>query len=332
MMFVISEEKLMRFFAEMHLGFERDPGDVLIFAGFLCGFLLLLSCASWLQARKSSLSRAAAVRNAFRASAREKALRRPEIILLEKLSRYLKPAFEKLSLLRSGAVFNACARSLLEEGRAPRELVSRLRKKLGFRPSYTGGAAMRSGDLPEGISLRLLDRRGGNRANGRLIRNGDTGLVLELGEPFSVPAGAPIQVSCRNGFGVYVFPSVVRSSGRDSITVAHSGTVSRIQRRTYYRRKLAKPVYVRAAGSKDKLLRSALLDLSGGGASLRRTGDIFRENGALDLVFFISGENRVDLRARVVRLTPETAHVSFDCVPDPVRDRIIGYLFRCKAA
>jgi c-di-GMP-binding flagellar brake protein YcgR len=124
----------------------------------------------------------------------------------------------------------------------------------------------------------------------------------------------------------------VRSSGRGEITVAHSRTVSRVQRRSYYRRKLAKPVYVRAAGSREKPLRSALLDLSGGGASLRRTGDIFREDGALELAFFISGDTRLDLRARVVRLTPETAHVSFDGVPDPVRDRIIGYLFTCREA
>jgi c-di-GMP-binding flagellar brake protein YcgR len=114
--------------------------------------------------------------------------------------------------------------------------------------------------------------------------------------------------------------------------VSHSTAVRRIQRRAYYRRKLAKPVYVKTAGSREEPLRSTLLDLSGGGASLRRTGDIFLENGSLDLVFFIPGENKVDLRAKIVRLTPETAHVSFDYVPGPVRDRIIGYLFGCREA
>ena len=329
-MFVISEEKLMRFFAEMHLGFEKDLGDALTFVGILFGFLLLFSFASWLQARKNSNTRAAAVRKAFRAFAREKALRRSEITLLEKLSRYVKPSFEKLSLLRSGAVFNACARSLLDGGRVPRELVARLRKKLGFRPPYAGSAAVRSDDLPEGVSLSLLNRRSGARVRGRLIGNEETGLVIELADPFGVTAGARVQISYRNGFGVFVFPTVVRSCGRSSITVAHSTTVRRIQRRVYYRRKIAKPVYVKTAGSRDRPIRSALIDLSGGGASMRRTGDVFREDGALDLVFYVSAENRIDLRARVVRLTPETAHVSFEYVPDPVRDRIIGYLFTCR--
>src|SRR3972149_3844374 len=109
MMVVISEEKVMRFFMEMHLGFERDLGDVLVFSAFLCGFLLLLSCASWLQARRRARARASVLRNAFRSMVREKSLYRPEVLLIERLSRYLKPSFGKLSLLRSSAVFNSCA-------------------------------------------------------------------------------------------------------------------------------------------------------------------------------------------------------------------------------
>jgi hypothetical protein len=35
----------------------------------------------------------------------------------------------------------------------------------------------------------------------------------------------------------------------------------------------------------------------------------------------------LDLTASVLRLTPETAHVRFDGVPDRVRDRIVGRLF-----
>lgn len=82
--------------------------------------------------------------------------------------------------------------------------------------------------------------------------------------------GARLSLYFHNSAGIYSFPTRIIDLMKGVVHVEQSSTITFHQpRRKYFRRKEFLPVFVRPAASLEVPHESILLDLGGGGASLR---------------------------------------------------------------
>ncbi|MBA7689092.1 hypothetical protein ES703_97587 [subsurface metagenome] len=92
------------------------------------------------------------------------------------------------------------------------------------------------------------------------------------------------------------------------------------------------PVFIKPAGSEERPLESILLDLGGGGASLKNPNRSFKPGMDLELSFHPEGESRMFIIAEVLRISKNGTilHLRFGPLKETTRDRIIGSLFHGK--
>ena len=102
-------------------------------------------------------------------------------------------------------------------------------------------------------------------------------------------------------------------------------------RREHLRKKVRLPVSVRQAEGTGQPVKSVLVDLSGGGASLRNPEARFKASDRLELTF-APDARALTVPARVLRTSRSGAvlHVRFDGLPPPSRQRIVFLLRKIR--
>ena len=99
------------------------------------------------------------------------------------------------------------------------------------------------------------------------------------------------------------------------------------RRRQYSRKRVRLPVWVARHPSETDPRQTTLLDLGGGGASLRNPWELMRKGDTLQMSFSPHSE-RLTVAASVVRVTKNGAaiHVKFVALSETTRNRILEFL------
>jgi c-di-GMP-binding flagellar brake protein YcgR/cbb3-type cytochrome oxidase subunit 3 len=328
---ILDEQKLAKFLDDISRGFKQSPMEILLALTLLLLFIGFLIFMYKLQKKRLQETRNRRYLELYEAAMAKLNLNPSELYLLERLARYLKTPERKYLLLVNHSTFNACASRLCRQEDVQEVSLSSFRIKLGFSDQDPERIPSSTAELPQGLPV-LITSRIGNRATGRVAGSQPQSLIISPTEPIQLPCGIPVTVYFQNRSGVFSFTSHVQDTlgkAEPAIHLAHSETIRRTQRRAYYRKKLTLPIFVRPAGSEEKPLLSAFLDLGGGGASLRNQQNRYKAGTDLELTFLPSGADRLSLTAKVIRTSRggRVLHVRFGTITDSARDRIIGSLF-----
>ncbi|MBA7517166.1 hypothetical protein ES705_09219 [subsurface metagenome] len=328
---ILDEKKLAKFFDDIARGFQQSPLEILLSLALLLLFIGFLIFMYKLQKKRLRETHNRRYLELYETAMAKLNLNPSELHLLERLARYLKTPERKYLLLVNHSTFNACASRLCREENVQEVSLSSFRIKLRFSAQDPERIPASTAELPQGLPV-LITSRTGKRAAGRVAGSKPQSLIISPTEPIKLPCGIEVRVYFQNRSGVFSFTTHIQDTlekPEPAIHLAHSETIRRTQRRVYYREKLSLPIFVRPAGSEEKPLLSAFLDLGGGGASLRNPQKRYEAGVDLELTFLPSGSDRLSLTAKVIRASQggKILHVRFGTITDSVRDRIIGSLF-----
>lgn len=329
-MIVLDEQKLSLLFEEIAQGFVHTPLEISIFCILMSSFFLTFLLTYRIQTRKSIKADARIAQRLYELIIRSRGFNLIERKILERMTKYLGAPQKKNLLVENQHIFNLCARKLRKEEHIPDASIAALRLKLGFKKNDPEQILHSSAELPENLPL-LVIQKGRTQNNGRLIKLEPHSLTIELENDQLPPRpGLPVEVRFQNHSGVFSFSTSIQKCGKGLLMVAHSESIKRLQRRRFYRRKIRLPVYIKRAHSHEMPIRSALIDLGGGGASLTNTAGFLQTKDEIVLSFFLSREEMMNLTAKVIRISNQgrVLHVAFGLIPESSRDRILGYLFR----
>jgi len=325
-MIVFDQDRLSGFFDMVSRGFQRSPLEVVAMLAALAVFVSLLIVAYQLQRRKAHRRRLTLARTRYAELAQRKELGPAERELVDRLSAFLHDPEKKYLLLVSQTTFNYCAARLHGSDPSVDAGLAQLRLKLGFRIHGPEQIPASSAELPEGQPVEIAVGRAGRRLQGRVTGQRPSALVVRLeADSPTLGRGQLVSVYFQNRSGLFSFASRVEQLDARSLALAHSEDIRRIQRRRYYRRKVALPVEVRRAGSDGEPRSSLILDLSGDGAGLRNPGQSFAAGDDLQLEFQAGAEQFV-LVAEVLRLSRggRVMHARFAPMRESARDRLIA--------
>lgn len=252
------------------------------------------------------------------------ALDRNDHQLIKRMAAFLPFPKQKYRIMVNTQIFDTCARRLAAKKQVDESDLRNLRKKLGFLTSAEGILPVSSLDLPIDLPV-LLVQKGKPSLHGSVVSNTKTSLgIMVDDDSASRLIKAPINVYFQNRAGFFTFTSQV--TGRDDLVILlnHSERIKRYQRRRYSRKRVQLPVFVRPSHRDSRALKSTIVDLSGGGASLRNPGQRFQVEQKIELSFVPRGE-RFHVSAQVVRVSRggDLMHVEFHALNGTERDRIV---------
>jgi hypothetical protein len=325
---IFDQERLSGFFDRVSRGFQTSPLEILLMAGALLVFVSLLIVAYQIQKRTAQRRHLAIASTRYEELAARHGLSPGQRDLVESLARFLHDPQKKYLLLVSQTTFNYCAARLHAHDASLDSGLTELRLRLGFKIRGPEQVPASSAELPEGQPVELVFGRPARRLQGRVVRQRPSSLEVSSAEDGPPPdPGQAVRVFVQNRSGLFSFESRVEQQDPRSPTLAlaHSEDIRRIQRRRYYRRKVALPVAVRRAGTDAEAHSSLILDISGEGAALRNPEQRFAAGDDLQLDFQ-AGSEPFSLIGEVLRLSRggRIAHVRFAPMREAARDRLIA--------
>lgn len=186
-----------------------------------------------------------------------------------------------------------------------------------------------SAALPQGGPVVLVTGKE-NRFRRAVIVQKPDALVVRLDSGIStVSTGAPLRLYFHNSTGIYSFATRIVDQEDKILYLRHSSNIGHHQRRKYFRRTLRLPVFIKPiASAKAGPHESVLIDLGGGGASLRNPEGLLKRRDRFELCF-VAGKADISLKARVLRVSRNGAVINtkFESLADAERDRIMSLLF-----
>jgi len=329
-MFVLNEQKLNLLFEEISSGFQQSPLEIVIFSALVIGFFFLFIFGYHHQTKKRRLEQSKRAQQLFDHIIDEKGLGTEERRVLELLSGFLHPSREKNMLLESRALFNTCVKKLQQKQGVSQNLLSSIRKKLGFQTEMPEQILHSSTEIPDNLPV-IVVIRGKPHCPGVLRKTGAQTLRIEMKRDHAPPEkGTPVVIYFQRPSGVFTFASRVTGTRERFIEITHTKSIKRLQRRHFYRKKTRVPAFVKLSGSPEHPIRSFLTDLGGGGATIVNPGNQFHEKDELALSLPIMKKESVQICAKVLRISGEgkLLHVAFHHISEASRDRIYRYLFK----
>ena len=347
---VLDERKLSNFFDNISSGFQQSRLEILITVFLVLAFVVFLLYVYRAQKNRAHKEQTQKYRARYEQGVRKFGLGPAEQHIIALLAPFLNSPEKEYLLLYNQSTFNTCVHRLRHSTRhehISEAALSALRVRLSFTAQDPEQVPSSSAELPAGMMVLVVSaaKRGQNslKISGIVLQCTSQSLIISpmdtRAESIKPASGRPVKVFFQNRAGVFTFESHIQASPENTIHLAHSERIKRSQRRKYYRRRLSLPVYVRPAGSQSKPIKSVILDLGGGGASLRNPGEQFVPGDDLELILNPAGggtparAGRINLTAEVVRVSrkAQVLHVRFDGLQESTRDRIIGALFKAAA-
>ncbi len=347
---VLDERKLSNFFDNISSGFHQSWLEILITVSLVLAFLVFLLYTYRVQKNRTRKEQTKKYRARYEQGIRKFGLGLAEQHIIALLAPFLNSPEKEYLLLYKQSTFNTCVHRFHHSTgheHISGAALSALRVTLGFTAQDPEQVPSSSAELPAGMMVLVVSgtRRRQNpfKISGIILQCTSQSLIISpmdtRAQSIKTATGRPVNVFFQNRAGVFTFASHIQATPDNTIHLAHSERIKRSQRRKYYRRRLSLPVYVRPAGSQSKPIKSVILDLGGGGASLRNPDKQFVPGDDLELILDPAGGNaptgtgRINLAAEVVRVSrkDQILHVRFNLLQESTRDRIIGALFKAAA-
>lgn len=248
--------------------------------------------------------------------------------ILERMSLYLPNSEDKYLLLENEWMFNSCAQKLLKEAEAPADAIAALRLHLGFAQNREK-APSSTVHLPQASTVFVRRAKGQRPVRGRVMAPEPHAfrVVVPPEEHFKV--GSTVDVFYQNQAGIFQIQTLVQNIEDNVLSLRHSESLTRYQKRKYFRRRMRLPVLMRPVDSDEPAVDSILVDLGGGGASVRNPKQRYRAGDRLELRFAANENQRLQVIGEVVRTSrnDELLHLRFVSIREPVRDKIFQTIF-----
>ncbi len=315
---------------DFYTGFTSSPTEILILLGLLIAFVAVLAILAIRRERRERRRLIRRGEEAYRQEIATLPLTQRDEEALQSLARHLDRPERTYLILRNQAVFNACAHRALSNDEVGEGDLSAIRVKLGFTGEKTGETPESSVEIPSGVGVLLIES-GKDPVAGQVLQPIPSAFKVRLDvsdRPFT--SGDLVEVIYQNRSGVYRFESAVLGYSGNELSLSHSEEMSRVQRRRYYRREIAFPVYVRSAQGRDRPVRSQFVDIGGGGASLYNPENRFGAGDEVELTFHPDSTETLHVVGRVIRRSKRgtVIHVGFQQLRESARDKIFRGLFR----
>jgi hypothetical protein len=232
-------------------------------------------------------------------------------------------------LLFNRRVFDACARKLLQAGDGSETQLNALRLKLGLRLTGPEETPASSTELPEGSPV-VLQGAGAAPCRGSLVGQGPAAMIVTVDPGIRwLTTGASLTVFFYNPAGVFSFQTRVMQREPDAVHLQHSWSITRHQRRRFYRRKEHLPAVIRTASPGAVPQESVVVDLGAGGAIVETSPGEVRV-GDLLLVSLPQSIVSAPVEARVLRVSRrgKLIGVEFVSLSEPDRNRVMRFVLR----
>ncbi|MFW5827371.1 MAG: PilZ domain-containing protein [Alkalispirochaeta sp.] len=249
--------------------------------------------------------------------------------VIQQMASTLKRPRDAYRLMERQGWFNQAAIQLLDQNEITAAQVSGLRIKLGFTGRLIGTQPQSSVDIPVESAITVEYPRGA-RLEGIVTASASNALRVRLeDEDTPLPPGTRAHVEYRNEAGVFTFDTVVLIREGEDALLQHSERIEKRQQRRYYRRAMRLPIRVSRQLSEEEPEETELLDLGGGGASIRNPATRYERGDILKLVLPTDDGEVLQLPAMVIRTSRgrTVLHLRYGNIRESQRDRIYRMLF-----
>jgi len=251
-----------------------------------------------------------------------------EIDIIDKLSQYLKTPQKKYLLLVNSHIFNSCLQEYEKTNPLAPDFIKELCKKLGFKLVDLFHFPVATWDIQEGkpAVLQFMDKK---NITGVITKQLADALVFKIGDNSSAPLpGMDATIYMHYSLGVYYFHTMVQTIEDKNVYVNHSDTITKMQRREYFRKALSLPVIIQKEGSLEKPVASVIVDLSMGGMSVRNPHNQFQKGDDCKLYFHDEANANFHLYGEVIRTSKngKIMHIRFGHLPASVEVQINNFL------
>lgn len=233
-------------------------------------------------------------------------------------------------LFEEQGVFNRAGKAARESGTLERAQIAALRVKLGFAGTMVGSRPSSSTEIPTESRVDITDRRGRSFSARVLPPTTAAFRVEPEGRAHPPPTGSPVKVVYEGGGGVFSFEShVLRIEGQVT-ELQHSEDLEGSQHREHARRAMEIPVELETLDEGSDRYSSVTLEIGGGGATVVNPEQRFEAKDELQVTLYFPKAEELELQARVIRVSEEGEHLHLRwvAIPEGLRDKIYGFLFR----
>ncbi|TVQ96487.1 MAG: PilZ domain-containing protein [Spirochaetaceae bacterium] len=317
------------FFRTVGQAYRTNPLEITL----VLFIVLSLTLGLWIYARvdqnRHLRERRRRAEAAFRERMEQLSIPPSWVSILDRMAQYLPNAHDKYLLLENEWMFNSCAKKLMQADEAPSDAISALRLRLGFDQTRDRAPAS-TVHLPEASTVFVRRVKGEHPVRGRVIAPEPHvfRVVIPPEEHFRI--GSEVDVFYQSHAGIFQVHTIVVSREDNVLNLRHSESLTRYQKRTYFRRRIRLPVLVRRAVADEAAVKTVLEDLGGGGASMRTPPDLPLTAGdRIELRFMGKDKERLQVVGVVVRTSHNDAisHIRFTSIREPVRDKIFQAIF-----
>lgn len=309
-------------------GFSSTPAEVAMAVTFILLFVFFFAMLFFRQRKAEKERQALEAERKYREYLESTSMTPLDRVALEELaSRIRVPGYR---LFEEQGVFNRAAKAAMEAGSLERAQIAALRVKLGFAGTMVGSKPSSSTEIPTESQVVVTDRR--NRSfPARVLLPTTSAFRVEPTKRVQLPpTGSPVKVVYEGGGGVFSFESHVLRIEGQIMELQHSEDLEGRQRREHARRPAEVPVELEPQDESGERFSSVTIDVGGGGATVVNPERRFRRNEELQVTLFFPKEKEVEVTAKVIRVSEEgdQLHLKWVAIPEGLRDRIYGFLFR----
>lgn len=315
-------------FRSLSENLRQSPFELFLFF-LMTGLFVAMLIVFWryrsVQEERVSSER---VHTAWKKYLEEYGLNSSEIALVNRLAQFLTDPDKRYILLVNQHTFLECLHALKQQESPDMDILMPLAMKLGYRISDPREIPRSSRDLVEGVPVAVVDQQR-NVSSGLVSRQLPNSLVLVL--PVFKSAlgdGEGVVLFFHNFAGLFELKTRIQKKSADELWLAHSDNLIKIQRRSFFRKRINLPIHIRREGVRDQDDVTQILDMSLGGMSLINPGGKYRKGDDLSLYFFRDAHELFHLYGEVVRISRSGSvlHLKFGHLSTGEQDRIASLL------
>lgn len=325
------DTNLISFINGIMQGFRTSRTEALILLAVITVFLAATVTIFIIQNRKKYLRRLSAAESRFREKIEDIKLSELERNVLEAMAKELpRGEFRKHEVVTEKGAFDCAAKRLIARREISEEIAASLRLKLEFGRATEQEPVYTTAEIPEGKHLYIVDKLK-NRYHGYVREITPEHFIMQIrGKAAEMPRKKKLRVYLKQKSGVYSFTTSIIDINEDLLTCAHSDSISREQKRQFYRKEIDDKAHIEKKGAgKEERRTVSVYDLGGGGARIENPGHQLAEGDEIELFLPVEGAT-LTVPAEVVTSSKNGSvlHLEFTDIPESKRDKIIGYVLQ----
>jgi c-di-GMP-binding flagellar brake protein YcgR len=244
--------------------------------------------------------------------------------LIEKLSQFIENRNKQPMLLTDPYIFHGALNKLRKMETVDGLVLHPLEKKLGFQDFSPYKIIKSTHDIKNG-SVVFIIFNNKRKIAGHVLESEEVVRIKVDDNDYTIQNGTNALLVTHNYTGFYEFYTSLKECKNNIMCFYHSNKTKAYQRRQFFRNHKKRIVTVQRKGVDVRLLKTTVLDLSGGGACIDNTKLDYKVSDEFEMHFPIDIDQDLTINAEVLRITDNGAeiHVKFNHLIPLFQDKII---------